>query len=287
MLFVVLDRLSRYRLKKANIQPPTKEPPAFFDKELWKRVLTSWRIYVLAVLDFLFWNAINYGFSNFALWLQSLNRYSTPHLNRLTSIPPALGIIYILLACFSADILKSRAFAIFWAEIFVLMGNIILALYDVPEAALWYAFYTGYFCISVSSVIYGWLNDIMRYDPQERSIVLCAVNIFANQSTTWTLPMVCKTSTAPRFHKGYVYVACNSAALMVWTWVTLFFYKRQEKKDARSNGIVLYNSAKGDIPVEVKEHLASIDSAPVSKKEASIDEEIIAKQDEIVEVKSV
>lgn len=96
----------------------------------------------------------------------------------------------------------------------------------------------------------------MRYDPQERAIVLCAVNIFANQSTAWTYPQVFQTSKAPRFHKGNIYVACNSAALMVWSWVTLFFYKRQEKRDARANGIVLYNSEKGEIPIEVREHLS-------------------------------
>lgn len=280
-------RLARYRLKKANIQPPTKNPPPFFDKKLWLRVLTSWRIYVLAILDYLFWNAINTGFSNFALWLKPLDRYSTPKLNRLTSIPPALGVIWILSVCFSADILKSRSFAIFWAEAFVLIGNAILSKWDLPEAAIWFDFMISYFCISISSVIYGWLNDIMRYDPQERSIVLCAVNIFANQSTTWTMPLVFQTSTAPKYHKGYIYVSCNSAALMIWSWVTLWFYKRQERRDARSNGIVLYNSEKGDIPVEVKEHLAKVATDSLKQELSDTDDVSTGKKGEKVEVISL
>ncbi|CCH43187.1 putative membrane protein [Wickerhamomyces ciferrii] len=256
-LFLTDDeiRLARLRLKKANIKPPTKEPPPFFEKKIWLNVLKSWRIYVLGILDYLFWNTNNHGFSNFALWLKSLNRFDTPKLNRLTSIPPALGIIWILSVCGSADILKSRSFAIFWAEIFVFLGCIILVVWDVPETALWYAFYTNFFGISISSVVYGWLNDIMRYDPQERSIVLCAVNIFANQSTTWAPPLVYQTVDAPKYHKGYIYSSVHSASLLVWTWVTLFFYKRQEKKDAKTNGIILYNSKTGEISIEAREYL--------------------------------
>lgn len=287
-LFLTDDeiRLARSRLKKANIQPPTKNPPPFFDWKLWKRVLTNWRIYVLAVLDYLFWNAVSTSFSNFALWLKSLKRYSTPELNRLTSIPPALGIVWILLVCGSADILKTRAFAIFWAEIFVLTSNAILSKWDLPEAALWFAFMIAYYGISVSSVIYGWLNDIMRYDPQERSIVLCAVNIFANQSTAWTLPMVFKTSTAPKYHRGYIFVSCHSAALMIWSYVTLFFYKRQEKRDARSNGIVLYNSKTGDIPLEVRKHLENA-GAVETHELSDLEESSLGKTDAKIETRSL
>lgn len=248
-------RLARSRLKKANIKPPTKNTPPFFDKRLWKRIFSSWRVYVLAVLDYLFWNSTSVSFSNFALWLKSLNRYSTPKLNSLTALPPALGIIWILLVCCSADVLKSRAFAIFWAEIFVLTSSIILVKWDVSESALWFAFMISYFCIAVSSVVYGWLNDIMRYDPQERSIVLCTVNLFASLSTAYTKPKIFRTSKAPRYHAGYIYVTVHSAGLMIWSYVTLYFYKRQERKDARSNGIVLYNSKTGGYPDEFSQLL--------------------------------
>ncbi|CCH41017.1 putative transporter SEO1 [Wickerhamomyces ciferrii] len=283
-LFLTDDeiRLARSRLIKANIKPPSKTPPPFFNKALWKKIIFDWRIYVLAILDYLFWNAINTSYSNFALWLKSLKRYDIPKINRYTSIPPALGIVWILSVCGSADILKSRYFAIFWAEIFVFMGNVILAKWDVAEGALWYAFMISYFGISVSSVIYGWLNDITRHDGQERSIILCIVNIFANQSTAWTLPMVFRTSSAPRYHQGYVFVAGHSAALMIWCFVTLFFYKRQEKKDAKGNGIILYNSKTGEIPPEVQKRLNE-----KSEEEISDDHHSLNKNEGNVEVNSI
>ncbi|CCH43185.1 putative transporter SEO1 [Wickerhamomyces ciferrii] len=256
-LFLTDDeiRLARTRLKKANIKPPSKDPPPFFDKQIWKNILSSWRVYILSCLNFFFWHTSSTGFSNFALWLKSLNRFDTPSLNRITSIPPALGLIWILLVCGSADWVRSRAFAIFWAEIFVFIGTSILAKWDVAEGLIWFAFMISYFGISVSSVVYGWLNDIMRYDPQERSIVLCLVNMFANTTSAIVIPKMYKTSEAPEYHNGYTYSKTNSALLMIWSYVTLWFYKRQEKRDSRSNGIVLYNSKTGYIPLEAQQYI--------------------------------
>lgn len=90
--------------------------------------------------------------------------------------------------------------------------------------------------------------------------------------------------TAPRYHQGYVFVAGHSAALMVWSYVTLFFYKRQERKDARSNGIVLYNSKTGDISVEARKHLET-ESAPGDVFEA--DSNSLTKTQERLEVRSI
>ena len=42
-------------------------------------------------------------------------------------------------------------------------------------------------------------------------------------------------------------------------FVTLWFYKRQEKKDAKKNGILLYDSTK-PIPAEIKRLLDESES---------------------------
>ncbi|KAH3675746.1 hypothetical protein WICMUC_002538 [Wickerhamomyces mucosus] len=248
-------RLARKRLRDANIKAPSKEPPQFFNWALWKKILTSWQVYVLALLDAFFWNSSNNGYNGFALWLKSSNRYSTAEVNRLTSIPPAIGIGTILAVCFSADLFRSRTFAITWAEIFNLSSSLILAIWNVSESAKWYAFYVGYFGITISSVIYGWLNDIMRNDPQERAIVLCFSNMFSNQSTAWIGRLTFPTSEGPRFKKGYIYATVVDVLVIIWVWVTFFFYKRHEKKNARGNGIILYNTKTGDVPPEVQRWL--------------------------------
>ncbi|KAH3673099.1 hypothetical protein WICMUC_003932 [Wickerhamomyces mucosus] len=256
-LFLTDDeiRLSRKRLKDANIKPPSKDPPPFFDGRVWKKILTSWQVYVVGFLDMLFWNSSNNGYNGFALWLKSLDRYTVPEINRLTTIPSTLGIFFILAVCFSADALRSRTFAITWAELFNFSSSLILAIWEVPESSKWYAFYIGCFGVTISSVIYGWLNDIMRHDPQERAIVLCIANMFSNQSQALIGRVTFPTSEAPRFKRGYTYATTVDSLIIFWVWVTFYFYKRQEKKDARKNGIIVYNSKKGYIAPEIRRWL--------------------------------
>lgn len=99
----------------------------------------------------------------------------------------------------------------------------------------------------MAPVLYSWQGDICRKDIRERQVVLVAMNILAQQSTAWISVLVWKTVEAPRFLKGYTFTACSAAALSIWTIVVLWFYKREERANARENGIVLYDSSKQDI----------------------------------------
>ena len=128
-------------------------------------------------------------------------------MNRLTSIPPALGILFILLVNIGADIYKSRVLSISWAYSLNLIGNVILAIWDVPDSAKWFAFMLGYMSITVSSVIYGWMNDIMRHDAQERAIVLLFTNLFSQQFRAWLDRIVFPTVDAPRYHTCLLYTS--------------------------------------------------------------------------------
>ncbi|PVH15326.1 uncharacterized protein CXQ87_003164 [Candidozyma duobushaemuli] len=82
--------------------------------------------------------------------------------------------------------------------------------------------------------------------------------MFAQASTAWMAVIVWKTEEAPRYLKGYSFTAACAFCLAIWTFVVLYFYKRQEKGFARQNGIVLYNSK------------TDPDSVPESESEASV-----------------
>ena len=87
------------------------------------------------------------------------------------------------------------------------------------------------------------------------------MNILAQQSTAWIAVLVWKTVEAPRFLKGYTFTACSAFALSVWTMVVLWLYKREERENARANGIILYDSSKEDLEqVQVQAEANSINS---------------------------
>lgn len=249
-------KLARARLKRANITlTHTASIDSFFSWALWKRILSSWKIYVLAILDYFFWSSYTTNFGGLALWLKADKTYLVATLNRLTAIPPALGILFVLAINIGADVFRSRFFAIIISYIFNLIGCVILAIWTVPDLAKWFAFLLGYFGLTISSVIYGWINDIMRHDSQERAIVLLFCNLFSQLFRAWCDRLTFPTTEAPQYFKGYVFCLANTVATMLMACVTLYFYKRQERMDAKSNGILVYNSTE-NIPDEVTEILA-------------------------------
>ena len=99
---------------------------------------------------------------------------------------------------------------------------------------------------AMAPVLYSWQNDICRRNSEERSIILVTMNIMAQTSTAWLSVLVWKTEEAPRYLKGFTFTACCAFCLSAWTFVVLYFYKRDERRHAKDNGIIVYNSALGE-----------------------------------------
>ncbi|KAL2865719.1 putative MFS transporter Seo1 [Aspergillus lucknowensis] len=193
-------------------------------------VLQNWNFWALLLLDIFFWNgSINTSTGGYLLWLKSLNRFPTSRLNELGAISPALGIFYTLFICFASDLVLGPAWAITVAHVWNIIGLIILIAWDVQESALWFAFITTYSAVSMSSVLYGWVNEQLRYSPIERSITLIILNTVAQSTTAWTPLLVFKTVEGPRFTKGYSFVLGNAICLIVLAHVIKYFIARQDK----------------------------------------------------------
>ncbi|EMG48484.1 SEO1 Probable transporter SEO1 [Candida maltosa Xu316] len=248
-------RIARRRMKKdqKDAKPRQDAVKHFFDINVWKKIFSSWHFYVLSLWNVLCWNNSNGGSGAYALWLKSLTnsdgtpRYSPGKLQDLTALTPGLGLIWLILASLVADLGKSRWGAILFTQVFNVLGNVLLAVWYIPEGAKWFAWCLQYFGWAMAPVLYSWQGDICRKDIIERQVVLVSMNILAQQSTAWIAVLVWPTVEAPRFLKGYTFTACSAFALSVWTIVVLWFYKREEKKNARENGIVIYDSSKQDV----------------------------------------
>ncbi|CAI4381209.1 CNT_collapsed_G0014060.mRNA.1.CDS.1 [Saccharomyces cerevisiae] len=214
-------RLARKRLKENQTGKSDFETKVF-DIKLWKTIFSDWKIYILTLWNIFCWNDSNVSSGAYLLWLKSLKRYSIPKLNQLSMITPGLGMV------------------------FNIIGNSILAAAHVAEGAKWFAFMLQCFGWAMAPVLYSWQNDICRRDAQTRAITLVTMNIMAQSSTAWISVLVWKTEEAPRYLKGFTFTACSAFCLSIWTFVVLYFYKRDEKNNAKRNGIVIYNSKYGE-----------------------------------------
>lgn len=265
-------RLLRRRLKQNHTagRPQVDLVKSFFSLKVWKRIFLSWEIYVLTFWNMLCWNNNNGSSGAYLLWLKSLGIYSHGQVQFKSALTPGLGILWLFFVCMYADLFQLRWLAIILSQVFNVLGNLLLAVWSIPRGAKWFAWCLQYFGWAMAPVLYSWQNDICRRDAQRRAVTLVIMNMVAQASTAWMAVIVWKTVEAPRYLKGYSFTAASAFGLCVWTFVVLWFYRRQERSFARQNGIVLYNS-------KVDPEPAGIDlesKTPTSVTEVRISDEL-------------
>ena len=239
MLFLSQEELTlaRDRLcRKSLVVDEESKPPLKSILQVSCSIFTDWKVYVLTFWDILFWQSGSSAYGGYLLWLKSLKRYSTPKLNELSATSPALGIFYVLFINFGSDLFLGRTGAIILAHTCNFVAMIMLAIWTGPEATKWFAFNMTYSTVAMSSVLYGWANDILRHNEQERALTLIVMNTVAQSTTAWIPLLTFPTVEGPRFRTGYAYCAACSAALILFTPVVAKLHHRYEygKRHIRS-----------------------------------------------------
>lgn len=216
------ERMNRNGTGKDNATAPK------FSLSILRAIFTNWRVYVLTIWNILFWNSDPQPWGGYLLWIKSLNRYSTPEINRIGASAPGIGIMYVLFINFSSDLWLGRTASIVLAHIVNITSMTILVVWNVPESAKWFAFNIYFFDIAMSSVLYGWANDILRHNKQQRAIALVVMNTAPTVIRAWIGLLVFKTVESPRFTKGYSFCLTNSICLIGWTLFIRRLYTKDE-----------------------------------------------------------
>ncbi|KAL2818708.1 major facilitator superfamily domain-containing protein [Aspergillus cavernicola] len=211
--------IARRRLEKQGNKVTTSP----FSWTLAKRLFLTKKFWLVLLWDSLFFNT-SANTASFLLWLKSLGRFTTSKENQLNAMSPAIGIFFILFINFSTDLFLERAWAITLASAFNFTSLIILAIWNVPESAKWFAYAVMYSAVAVSSVLYGWLNVIYRDNIEERAVVLVLVTAISQMWTAWVPLVTYPTAEGPRFVHGYVFSAVITALLVGMTFVIRYVY---------------------------------------------------------------
>lgn len=211
--------IARARLERQGSQ--VKSAP--FSWGLIKRIFTTKRFWLILIWDGFFFNS-SANAASFLLWLKSLHRYTPAKLNEFNSISPALGIFFVLFINVSTDLWLNRAWAITLASCINFTGLVILAIWDVPEGAKWFAYSVQYSAVAVSSVLYGWINVLYRDNVEERAVVLVLATAISTMWTSWIPLFTYPTVEGPRFGKGYIFSAVMTVCLVAMTFIIRYIY---------------------------------------------------------------
>lgn len=254
-LFLTDDeiRLARRRMEK-NGTDVNQENKALFDLKTWKKAFSTWHVYLLGITNMMGFNSNNTSSGSFILWLKSLDKYSTGMINNLSTVPPALGIIYVLIICVGADMTGKRFLFVIISFLMNFIGNTILAVWDVSYGAKWFAFCFGYWSWSQSSVFNPLISDFFRKDTDLRAVAWMAIYITGLQSSAWISRLIWPTTASPRYLVGFSSCAGFSMGFCICMVIAYFLYKRDERREALDNGIFVYNSKSEPIPEFVLEN---------------------------------
>ena len=220
-------QLARKRLEENGIQAGNDAARGISLKVL-KSVFNDWKIYILTIWDIFFWVSCPQGYGGYLLWLKSTHRYSSSRVNLIGASAPGAGIGYVLFVNLSSDLWLGRAGSIVLAHTMNVISMVILVIWDVPDAAKWFAFNIYFFDVGMSSVLYGWANDILRHKKEERAITLVLMNIISTAMKAWVGLVFFKTVEAPQFTKGYSFNLAGSVCIIAFTFVVRYFDQKQE-----------------------------------------------------------
>ncbi|KAE8354736.1 major facilitator superfamily domain-containing protein [Aspergillus coremiiformis] len=215
---------ARIRLQKAGHITVER-----FSFRALRKVTSNIQVWILLLIDIFFWNSgLPQGSGAFLLWLRSLNRYSTARVNQLGAIQPALGIFYVLFLGFASDLFLDQAHGIVLAQVWNSIGLIILLIWNVPESAKWFAYMTNFVASAMATLLYGWINDVLKASAAERSAALVFLSAVSQSFTAWTPLLTFRTVESPRFPKGFSFSLACALSVIIMTYV-LYSYKRVEE----------------------------------------------------------
>ncbi|KAL4995576.1 hypothetical protein BDV10DRAFT_187902 [Aspergillus recurvatus] len=129
----------------------------------------------------------------------------------------SLGDCYVV-------VFLERAWATTLASSINLTSSVILAIWNAPESAKWFAYSVRYSAVAVWNVLYGWVNVIYRDSLEERTVILLSVTTISTCWAAWVPLFTYPTVEGPRFVHGYVFSAVITALLVVMTFIIRWVY---------------------------------------------------------------
>ncbi|KAK9472093.1 major facilitator superfamily domain-containing protein [Dipodascopsis tothii] len=176
------------------------------DRTLIKRLFGNWRIYVFFLIGNAFWMTPYPTGVPFTFWLDSQpDKYDPAMVNNLSTITYAVSIVSYLFTGFYSDWRKNRWEMLLYGGIMILVSNVMLLVWDISDAAKFYAFISMGFANGATNLVIPWLAETYAHDLEARSTSIAVVNV-GWVVINLVVPLVAwPTTSAPAYKGGYIW----------------------------------------------------------------------------------
>ncbi|SCU91210.1 LAMI_0E05094g1_1 [Lachancea mirantina] len=203
-----------------------------FQVSVLLRCVKGYRFWVLVVFAIFFSQADGISSnSGLTLWLDAEN-YSSYQVNVITTVIPAVTIVFSLLNAIIVDSWKNVSWSypaiIAYVAILNMIAGIILVVWNVSKGGILFAFFLSGTADSIAAVLYSWANLICSDNALERALTLSSMNTLGNTFAVWVPLFVWKTVDAPRYVKGYAYNIALDAMMLLMLPSLVWLHRSQK-----------------------------------------------------------
>lgn len=222
--------------KRMELEGRAQREP--YTKAKFKKIFSSWHIYLLTLLYVLFNNGNAYGSQPvFAIWLK-LKGYSTVHVNTYPTITQGVQVITTYIYAWTSDSIfrGARWPGIVYSGTNNFVINVSMAIWAIPDGWKWACFILQGFGGGISGLIMAWAHEICSDDNEERALVIGTMNEMAYVFQAWLPNVIWLETDAPSFHKGFMTMIFVALALIATAFVVRHLDKKEQAKKRLERG---------------------------------------------------
>ncbi|KAI1484775.1 major facilitator superfamily domain-containing protein [Biscogniauxia mediterranea] len=212
-----------------RIEKIGQKPPQPLTLKAIRKVYTNWRLWVF-IIPYLMVAQAGSGTNYFNLWLKA-SGYSVVETNILPTAGNALSIVAAFSFGIIADATGHRLGAIIIVQLLVMLSNILLSIWDIPTAALLFAFYLSYVGAAAQPIVIAWGSQLNRGDPNLKQLLVATGNIFTYSFSTWLPLILFPTYDAPKYDYGYQILILFGGLAILGSTLLHVLQQRDEKAD--------------------------------------------------------
>ena len=220
----------QYAQKRMELEGRAERAP--YTKAKFKKIFSSWKIYLLAILYITFNNAGS-GVSQptFAQYLKDSKdpKYDISQINSYPTTTYAVQVVSTLTYAWTSDSVfrGARWPPIIFGGVVSIVAYSSLAVWNIPNGWHWACYIIAGCGGGLSGLCMAWAHEICTDDNEERAIVVATMNEMAYVFQAWLPLIVWQQVDAPEYHRGFVTSACLSAAMIVTALVIRVLWKRE------------------------------------------------------------